>query len=108
MSRETMSMCDPEKVRRTYCFVGKPLVRDNNLIVRFQSRFDSSSLPIPIYNVACSITTAYPLAIRRKPDLTSKPCDGMAREPLFAVLSEGVRAINQNLIIKRLSGEIFL
>jgi hypothetical protein len=72
-----------------------------------QSRFDSSRLPIPEYNVACSVATAYPLAVGGKPDLTSIACYRMARKPLFAILPEVVCAVNQNLIIKRLGGKVF-
>jgi hypothetical protein len=80
---------------------------DHNFGVSLQPRLDSSSLPIPEHNVSFAISTAYPFTVRRKSNLARVTSDRVSSESLLAVLTEIVRTVDQNLIVKRLSGEIF-
>ena len=65
-----------------------------------QTRLDATSLPIPEDNVAFTISTADPLSIRGKSNLTCITSDGVSSEPLFAILPEIIRAVNQDLIVQ--------
>jgi hypothetical protein len=65
-----------------------------------QTRLDATSLPIPEDNIAFTISTADPLSIGGKSNLTCITSDGVSSEPLFAILSEIIRAVNQDLIVQ--------
>lgn len=84
----------------------KPLMRNNYLRMSLQSRLYPARLPIPENNISLSITATNPFAIRGKSYLTCVSCDGMTGETLFAVLTEVVGAVDEDLIVEGLSGEV--
>lgn len=71
-----------------------------------QSRLNPAALPVPEYNVALPIAATYPFTIGRKADLTGVPGYGMSSKPFLPVLPEVVRAVDEDLVIERLSGEV--
>ena len=73
-----------------------------------QPRLDPPRLPIPAHDVALAVPAADPFTIRRKPDLARVARNGVAREPLLAVLPEVVCVVDEDLVVERLSGEVFL
>jgi len=64
--------------------------------------------PVPENNISFTISTAYPLAVRGKPNLARVTSNGMTCKPLFAILTEVVCTINEYLIIKRLCSKILV
>ena len=68
--------------------------------MRLQTRLDPTSLPIPEDNVAFTVPAADPLSIGGKSNLTRITSDGVSSEPLFAILPEIIRAVNQDLIVQ--------
>jgi hypothetical protein len=65
-----------------------------------QTRLNATSLPVPENNVAFTVSTADPLSIGGKSNLTCITSDGVSSESLFAILPEVIRAVNQDLIVK--------
>ena len=86
----------------------KPYVCNDHLGVRLQPRLDAARLPVPKYDIAGCVATADPLAIRGETDFTCITCNLVIGKPFFTVLTEIVRAVDQDLIIKGLGGEVFL
>lgn len=82
-------------------------MRDDYFRMRLQPRLNPPALPVPEYDVAFPIATADPLAIRRKPDLAGITGNGMSSKPFLPVLTEVIRAVDEDLIIERLGGEVF-
>lgn len=83
-------------------------MRDNDFRVRAQTRLDTTSFPFPKYHVPFAVAAADPLAIRREPDLTSISSNRVASEALVPRLAEVVGAVDQDLIVEALRGEVLL
>ena len=81
---------------------------DNNLRMRAQARLDTTRLPLPEHHIALTIPAANPLAVRREANLTSIARDRMARESLVPRLAEVVGAVDQDLVVEALRGEVLL
>ena len=94
--------------RKTHRFVRQPLVRDDDFLVRPQTRLDPSGLPLPEDDVPFAISAADPLAIGREPYLTRVSRDGVPGEALVPGLAEVVRAVHQDLVVQALCGEVLL
>lgn len=80
----------------------------NNFGVSPETRLDPSGLPVPENNIPVSVSTTYPLSVRREAYLASVSCHRVAGESLLAVLPEIVRTVDKNLIVERLRGEVFV
>lgn len=80
----------------------------HNLGVRLQSRLDFARLPLPEYKVSSTISTADPLAVRRKPYLASITSNRVACKPLVPRLPEVIGTVYKDLIVHRLSSKVFL
>jgi len=78
----------------------QPFVSNNHLAMGFQTRLDSSSLPVPEDDIALAVPTAYPFAVGREADLTGKSSDRVTREAFLSVLPEVVRAVYKDLVVE--------
>lgn len=83
-------------------------MRYHHFRMTFQARFNLSCPPIPENNVPIAIAAAYPFPIRRETHLTSISSNGVARKAFLAILSEIVCAVDEDLVVQRLSGEVFI
>ena len=72
-----------------------------------QAGLYAACLPLPKHNITLSIATADPLAVGRKSHLACVTRDRVSGEPLISCLPEVVRAVHQNLVIKRLRSKVF-
>lgn len=86
----------------------QPLMCDDDLLMSFQSRFYPACLPVPEDQVARAVTTTDPLSVGRESDLTCVSRNSMSCKTLLTVLSEVIRAIDEDLVVERLGGEVFL
>lgn len=82
-------------------------MRDHDLRVCLQARLDAARLPIPKHDIAIAVPTADPLAVRREADLARITHHTVPREAFLAVLSEVVCAVDEDLVVERLRGEVF-
>jgi hypothetical protein len=80
---------------------------NNYLRMTTQPALDMAIFPVPEYDVAFSISRTDPSPIRREADLTSISRDTVSGKALFAILSEVIRRINEDLIIERLCSKPF-
>lgn len=78
----------------------QPFVCDNDFGMSFESRLDSTSLPVPVNYISFTITTAYPFTVRGKSDLACVSSDRMTSKSFLAVLTEVIGTVYENLIIK--------
>jgi hypothetical protein len=85
----------------------QPLVRNNDLAMAPQSALDPPALPIPKYHVPFSVSGRHPPSIGREPDLAGVPGCGVSGEALFAVLTEVVGGVDEDLVVEGLGGEPF-
>ena len=82
-------------------------MRDDDLGMCMEARLYPAGLPVPEDDVPGAVPAADPLAVWRKPYLTRVPRDGVPREPLLAVLPEVVCAVDEDLVVEGLGGEVF-
>ena len=88
--------------------VWQPHVVDDDLVVRFEPLLYSPRLPIPEHDIASSTAGRDVFAIGRETNLASITCDGMTgKSLLLGLLESPIRGVDENLIVKRLRGEIF-
>jgi hypothetical protein len=78
----------------------QPFMGNNDLGMTPQPALDTSIFPVPEYDVTLSISRTDPSPIWREAYLTSISCDAVAGKTLFAILSEIIRRINENLIVE--------
>lgn len=86
----------------------QPHMVNHHLLVRIQPLQNLAALPIPENNVALSVTGREESAVRGEPDGARVTGDGVACKALFAVLSEAVGRVDEDLVVEGLSGEPFV
>lgn len=83
-------------------------MRNHDLRMRLHPRLYSPRLPLPKDHVTLSVPAANPFPVWRESDLARVPGDRMPSKPLVPRLTEIVRAVDQDLVIQRLSRKVFL
>jgi hypothetical protein len=91
----------------THRLMPQPLMRNHHLTMRLQPALDPPRLPVPEHDIPRTIARRDPLAVGRKADLAGVPGNGVAGEPLLPVLSEVFGAVDEDLVVEGLGGEIF-
>ncbi len=72
-----------------------------------EAGFDTTRFPLPENDIALPIATADPLSVWGEAYLSCIARDHMPSESFVSCLPEIVRAVHQDLIIKRLGSEVF-
>jgi hypothetical protein len=83
-------------------------MRNHDLRMRLHPRLYSPGLPLPEDHVTLSVPAANPFPVWREPDLARVPRDRVPSESLVPCLTEIVRAVDKDLVIQRLSRQVFL
>ena len=83
-------------------------MRNHHLRVCPQPRLDAARLPLPEHDVALAVSAADPLAVWGEAHLAGVPGDGVSSEALIPRLPEVVRAVDQDLVVEALRGEVLL
>lgn len=90
-------------------FIRQPDMINDDLVVCTQSLDDAARLPIPEDDVAATGTRRDVLAIGRETNLTGITSDGVSGKPLLLGLLEApVCRVDQDLVVERLAGKIFV
>lgn len=82
----------------------QPLMRDNHLLMCPNAFEQPSTLPIPKHQISISISGRDEFPIGTEVHLTRVSCHAVTFEYLFAVLTERVRGVDDDLVVERLAG----